>query len=110
MHVTTPTPFWWRGMAWHPSNAPDGEIHRGAFSDPHKRTEAIMSEQDFYDAYDRLADDGKCDSAGGSEYRRVLGEWKAAGRPETGLDAFIVARANIGPFDGHAAVGRHTMN
>ncbi len=52
----------------------------------------------FFAAYDRLADDGKCDCAGGMEYRRVLREWIDAGQPDD-LDEFIVRRANVGPCE-----------
>lgn len=58
-------------------------------------------EREFYDAYDRLADEGRCDGAGAGEYRRVLSEWSQAGRPSN-LDEFILSRANspfCGPFD-----------
>ena len=51
----------------------------------------------FYEAYSRLAADGKCDSAGGMEYIRVLGEWKDAGTPKD-IESFIVMRANVAPI------------
>jgi hypothetical protein len=50
-----------------------------------------MDSRDFYDAYDRLAQDGYCDEPGGEEYKRVLGEWFHAGKP-AGLKTFIVNR------------------
>lgn len=55
-------------------------------------------ERDFYRAYERLAEEGKCDAAGGREYQRVRQEWKDAGRPDD-MDGFIIKRANVSPFD-----------
>jgi hypothetical protein len=45
----------------------------------------------------RCARYGVCDSIGGMEYRRVIGEWFAAGCPEP-IDDYIRVRANIGPI------------
>lgn len=54
--------------------------------------------QEFFDTYDRLAEDGKCDGAGGMEYERVLSEWRCLGCPGAGktgsIEQFIVCRAN----------------
>ena len=58
------------------------------------------TERDFWKAYERLSESGRCDDPGGSEYDRVVGEWKQAGCPSN-LDDFITVRANIGP-DGTA--------
>lgn len=52
---------------------------------------------DFWDAYERLAHEGKCDSPGGGEFTRVQYEWQLWGRPDP--EEFIVQRANVGPFD-----------
>src|SRR5690348_3807065 len=65
---------------------------RGAF---HPESEITMNERDFLQAYERLAELGRCDSAPGAEYRRVLAEWRSVGCP-TEIDDFIVARANVG--------------
>src|SRR5688500_8268750 len=54
---------------------------------------ADPSGQLFYDAYERLSWEGKCDCAGGMEYERVLAEWRFRGCPPA-IDEFIVARAN----------------
>lgn len=56
-----------------------------------------MTEQDFHDAYERLAEEGACDSPGGLEYQRVLGDWIAAGKPPN-VEQFIATRANADPF------------
>ena len=48
---------------------------------------------DFFHAYERLAERGKCDSPGGMECRRVLTEWIALGCSEK-PEAFIARRAN----------------
>lgn len=56
----------------------------------------IASKQDlkrFRAAYQRLSEDGQCDSPGGAEYRRVLGEWIDAEIPEP-LEPFIIEAAN----------------
>lgn len=47
--------------------------------------------------WDRLADQGKCDSRGGAEYVRVRREWHDAGAP-VDLEAFIIRRANLDPY------------
>lgn len=52
--------------------------------------------RDFWIAYGRLAEEGVCNSPGGSEYGRVVAEWEAAGRPKA-IGDFIRSRANIGP-------------
>lgn len=50
-------------------------------------------ERKFHEAYERLSEDGRCDSPDGAEYERVLAEWREAGCPDT-IDEFIGARAN----------------
>lgn len=60
----------------------------------------------FLNAYLRLASEGKCDSPGGAEYKRVLAEWQMSGRPST-VETFIVSRANAALWDGR---GREQMN
>jgi hypothetical protein len=55
----------------------------------------IVPVGEFFEAYERLAKEGKCDCAGGMEYRRVLREW-IENKPDD-LDEFIVRRANVGP-------------
>ena len=65
----------------------------------------IQNEDDFDQAWARLAELGQCDGPGGAEYRRVRSEWEQAGQPPW-LDQFIVVAANrpsIGP-------GREAMN
>lgn len=52
-----------------------------------------MKQDEFYDAYDRLSEEGKCDSPGGMEYTRVRDEWVRAGRPAD-IESFIIRRAN----------------
>ena len=47
----------------------------------------------FFQIYQRLSELQHCDATGGLEYRRVLDEWKLAGRPPD-LDSFITIRAN----------------
>jgi hypothetical protein len=51
----------------------------------------------FWAAYERLAEDGKCDCPGGAEYRRVLREWIEQ-QPDN-MEEFICRRANAGPRD-----------
>lgn len=53
----------------------------------------MVTEQEFRDAYEKLAASGKCDYPGGREYQRVLNEWLSLGRP-CPIEQFIVARAN----------------
>jgi len=65
-----------------------------------------MTERDFWDAYDRLTQIGRCDGVGGMEYRRVLEERKEGGCPSN-LDHFISVRANMGPS---STSGRADMN
>lgn len=65
----------------------------------------MKTEQDFWDAYERLSKDGKCDGAGGMEYERVRNEWRLAGSPEN-LEHFIVTRANWIPAQGAARFGQ----
>ncbi len=55
-----------------------------------------LTEEDFYDVYEFMADEGKCDSPGGSEYKRVLDEWEKAGRPEN-IREFIDRETNLYP-------------
>ncbi|MAX38776.1 MAG: hypothetical protein CME33_19640 [Gimesia sp.] len=57
----------------------------------------IVPVSEFFAAYERLAKEGKCDCAGGMEYRRVLAEWIE--KKPTDMDSFIVSRANAGPLD-----------
>ena len=52
------------------------------------------TDDDFWDAYERMSAKSHCDAAGGMEYQRVFAEWKEAGRP-TGLEVFIHIRANV---------------
>lgn len=47
----------------------------------------------FAEAYDRLAEDGVCDSWGGLESDRVFRQWLAAGKPDE-IDGFIRQHAN----------------
>ncbi len=51
-------------------------------------------DQDFWNAYERLSQEGQCDSPGGGEYRRVLEEWHQFGHGVP-LDTFIVTRASM---------------
>lgn len=50
----------------------------------------------FHCAYEKLADEDRCDAPGGMEYHRVRGEWIGAGCPDS-VEDFIVWRANLGP-------------
>jgi hypothetical protein len=63
----------------------------------HQHEEILMDvrtdEDRFHLAYERLASEGHCDSAGGMEYKRVRRQWEEAGRPED-IDSFIKAKAN----------------
>lgn len=52
----------------------------------------VVAVGDFFTAYRRLSEEGKCDSPGGTEYRRVLMEW-VEDHPED-IDEFICRRAN----------------
>jgi hypothetical protein len=60
---------------------------------------AAAEKDDFYTAYDQLADQSKVDAPGGSEYSRVRRDWLS--RPDhermsaADLKAFIVWRANL---------------
>ena len=50
----------------------------------------------YFDEVHRVAAElGWCDGTGGMEWKRVKGEWIAAGRPP-GVGAFIRSRANGG--------------
>lgn len=60
-------------------------------------TDRQTFEQQFWDAYERLAEQGTCDSPGGMEYRRVFKEWQAFGRPAD-IESFIAVSANWHPF------------
>jgi hypothetical protein len=51
------------------------------------------SEEDFWNVYERLAEEGLADNPGGFEYRRVLDEWKASRCPK-GIEHFITIRTN----------------
>lgn len=57
------------------------------------RTERFL---EFRRVYHYMSKLGKCDAVGGVEYRRVLSEWKHAGRP-VGISAFILKAANRPP-------------
>ncbi len=61
------------------------------------RREYMERKRQFWRAYDRLSEEGLCDSAGGAEYSRVLDEWRSFGCPMNYLDQFITARANAIP-------------
>jgi hypothetical protein len=50
----------------------------------------------FFGAYQKLAAEGQCDGSDDQEYRRVLEEWLAAGRPSD-VEAFVKERANARP-------------
>jgi hypothetical protein len=52
----------------------------------------------FDDAWRTLADLGQCDTIGGMEYQRVLGEWRGY-KGSDSMENFIKRRANIGPFE-----------
>lgn len=52
---------------------------------------------DFFTAYQRLSKQGKCDSPGGMEYKRVLAEW--LDDRSVDLDDFIVEQVNVGPIE-----------
>jgi hypothetical protein len=76
----------------------DGDWHLHNINGP---LAVVMSNGDviavgnFWAAYERLAEDGKCDSPGGAEYRRVLREWIEQ-EPDD-METFILRRANAGP-------------
>ena len=55
----------------------------------------VISVQEFWDTYERLSEDSKCDSPGGAEYRRVLHEW-IENQPED-MEEFIMQRVNASP-------------
>jgi hypothetical protein len=55
----------------------------------------VIAVGEFWNAYERLSEEGKCDSPGGGEYRRVLTEW-IEDSPDD-LDEFISRRANASP-------------
>jgi hypothetical protein len=57
----------------------------------------MKTEHEFQAAYERLSEDGHCDSYGGMESERVYREWVECGKPAD-LDAFICDRANVGPL------------
>jgi hypothetical protein len=48
----------------------------------------------FWMAYERLEEQGKCDSPGGNEYDRVILEWLMSGCPED-MESFITEHANL---------------
>ena len=58
---------------------------------------SVIAVGHFWNAYERLSEEGKCDSPGGAEYRRVLMEWIEAS-PDN-MEEFIVRRANAGPYE-----------
>ena len=64
-----------------------------------EREEFLGEMAAFWDAYDRLSEDGHCDGVGGGEFTRVLGEWVDLYPSEkpTGseLDEYIQWRANF---------------
>lgn len=59
--------------------------------------ENTFSLADFFDAYESLANEGKADSVGGGEFRRVLSEWVRAGCPAN-VSEFIYCRASAIPM------------
>lgn len=84
-------------------NASHSEEHDGIWhlNNVNGPLAAVMSNGDviavgnFWAAYERLAEDGKCDSPGSAEYRRVLVEWIEQ-QPDD-MEQFICRRANAGP-------------
>jgi hypothetical protein len=56
----------------------------------------------FRDNYERISQDGYCDSPGGCEYRRVREEFLLAGCPNN-VEQFIRWRANAGPLEKEVA-------
>lgn len=63
----------------------------------------------FRNQWQELSRHGKCDSLDGSEYRRVLEDWRLAGEPLP-AEHFIAVRANLGPWSGPAHVDREGWN
>ena len=62
-----------------------------------EREKFLCEMSEFWNAYDRLSEEGKCDVAGGMECRRVLGEWLVNLDESRELDEFIRERANYVP-------------
>lgn len=62
----------------------------------------VFDVSEFWNVYERLAEEGKCDSPGGGEYRRVLIEW-LDDQPDD-MEEFIVHRANASPDEQEANV------
>ena len=52
------------------------------------------ADQEFWNAYEALSKEGRCDSPGGMEYKRVFKEWTDQGRPAN-IEHFIKIRANM---------------
>ena len=71
------------------------------------RAKEVVPVGEFYAAYERLAEEGKCDGAGGMEYRRVLAEWIVDQSED--LDEFIHRRANVGPDGKSLLSGAHVL-
>lgn len=61
--------------------------------DPKATAREAVGPVAFLNAYRNLADASKADEPGGAEYRRVLAEWTAAGRPGM-IGRFILDAAN----------------
>jgi len=55
----------------------------------------VIAVREFWNAYERLSVEGKCDYPGGAEYRRVLTDW-VEDQPDD-LDEFIGRRASASP-------------
>ena len=62
---------------------------------PGESDQAILEER-FEEAYERLSEQGACDSPAGMEFKRVREEWRRLGRPHN-IDEFIRIRANVPP-------------
>jgi hypothetical protein len=53
----------------------------------------MIPHHEFWQAYERLSREGRCDNAGGAEYRRLFADWNSHGCPSS-LDEFITSRVN----------------
>jgi hypothetical protein len=53
----------------------------------------VVTDEDFWRAYKRLSEEGRCDNPGGEEYRRLAAQWKLDGCPAN-LDLYIASHAN----------------
>jgi hypothetical protein len=71
-------------------------LERCGCDDCERQLQPVLMLDKFDEAYERLAEDGQCDTPGGGEYRRVIVEWIVSGFPE--IDEFIVCRANACPL------------